>query len=451
MKILIWKPGLNDGSQGEMPHVGMGIVAAEFTKIGARVSIIDEHFATISRLQLYSAIDNCDILACSLVSLEWAMPKCQSVINYAYAHHKKVMIGGPHAQAYWDLIMNDVRIWKIVLGEIDGRVHEMMANTAKVVKLGHARELSTPSYRHMMYGKKIVAYPVYLSRGCTNLCSFCAGGRIHGRYRTREIDQALWELYNISKYYPNVRRVYVIDDCFTGDMGHATTFLREYRKLNLGFHLQVINVRADQVNDEFLALLKECGADILPIGVESADPTVFKAIGKGETLEQIRQGILEIQKSSLTPWLNMIVGLPHDNPERHANSVKWCMEIPEPKIVHWFQYAPFRGTKAFDTLRRQDIIPDDFIPSPYGRRYDELPWEPDFETDDFTKWQRAVAQLEAYLKCGSPVPIMSEKARKVAYEAGLGNLWEKWSKDNEEKIAKYIQDYLPDKKKRGQL
>jgi radical SAM superfamily enzyme YgiQ (UPF0313 family) len=452
MRVLIWKPGLNDGSQGEMPHIGMGIVAAEFAKTGARVQIIDEHFKQVPKHQLTSAISDCDIFACSLVSLEWAMPRTQAYISHAHSLGKKVLIGGPHAQGYWDLMLDDERIWKVVIGEVDGKIWETLIwNSAKIVKLGHAKELSTPDYSTMIGKRNIVAYPIYLSRGCTNLCSFCAAGRVHGRYRVRSIEQAIRELHDIPKLYPNVKRVYIVDDAFTGDIHHAKEFLRQYKTLNFVYHLQAVNVRADQVDSEFLSLLKECGADILPVGVESADPTVFKGIGKGETLDQIREGILEIQKSSLVPWLNMIVGLPYDNPERHANSVNWCIKIPEPKIVHWFQFAPFRGTKAFDILQRQGAIEDEFIPSPYGRRYDELPWEPDFETEDFTKWQRTVAQLEAYLKCGSPVPIVSKKAERVARQASLEHLWATWQETNKDKIEAYLKNYVPDKKKRGQL
>jgi len=174
-----------------------------------------------------------------------------------------------------------------------------------------------------------------------------------------------------------------VDDAFTADLEHAKAFLRLF---NEGlFDYDPGNQRqADQLDDEFLHLLsKNCS--ILPIGVESADETVFKAIGKGETLEDIKKGILKIQSHGITPWLNMIVGLPKDTFAHHFRSVDWCTYIPDPKIVHWFQYAPFRGTRAYDYFLKQGCFEDGFIPSPYGRRYDELPWEPDFETRVFQR------------------------------------------------------------------
>jgi radical SAM superfamily enzyme YgiQ (UPF0313 family) len=96
-----------------------------------------------------------------------------------------------------------------------------------------------------------------------------------------------------------------------------------------------MNVRADQIDLELLLLMKMCKVEELPIGVESADPEVFRHVGKGETLEDIKRAIAMIQEAGIIPWLNMIVGLPHDNPKRHQNSLNWILDIPGRKIVHW--------------------------------------------------------------------------------------------------------------------
>jgi hypothetical protein len=185
----------------------------------------------------------------------------------------------------------------------------------------------------------------------------------------------------------------------------------------------------------------------LSLGVESGDPDVFGAIGKGETLDDIRRGITMIQKAGITPWLNFIVGLPGDNPVRHRNSVEWAKSIDEPRIVHWFQFSPFRGTRAFKQLVKEGAIDDDFIPSPYGRKYSELPWDADFETVDFSKEQRAYAQLSGFMECDSPVVAASKKAWAMTPES----VWELYVMRNKEKIDTYMRESVPDKQRRGQL
>ena len=450
MKVFVYKPGLDDGSQGEMPHIGMGIVAAELQRIEWNVTVIDEHFRKEPDLIVKNCVKNTDITALSLVSLEWTLPRTQEIIDLAHERGKQVWIGGPHAQGYWDLMLTDKRITKIIVGEVDGQIEKVaLGGNAKVVKLPTPTKLVTPDYFHMLSSGEILAYPLYISRGCTNRCSFCAGAAAHGKWRQRDIKDAIWELQRIKTHHPFVKRVYLVDDAFTADLEHAKAFLRLFNEGLFDYELQVINVRADQLDDEFLHLLsKNCS--ILPIGVESADETVFKAIGKGETLEDIKKGILKIQSHGITPWLNMIVGLPKDTFAHHFRSVDWCTYIPDPKIVHWFQYAPFRGTRAYDYFLKQGCFEDGFIPSPYGRRYDELPWEPDFETESFPKIRRALAQLYGYLKCDSPVPIVSKKAEDLALQY-MPLVWNAWRARNEKKIEEYLAKYVPEKRARGQL
>ena len=193
MRALIYKPGLNDGSQGEMPHIGMGILAAEFKRVGVDAIIVDEHFHKRPSLPVSSS----DIVAFSLASYEWPLPETQEVINYAHDLGKEVWIGGPHAHGYWDILANDKRITKIVVGEVDGQIEEVLDKKAKIISLPAPPLLDTPNYNLMTFVREIVAYPIYLSRGCTNNCSFCAASQIHGKWRKRSVYDAIDEISQV--------------------------------------------------------------------------------------------------------------------------------------------------------------------------------------------------------------------------------------------------------------
>jgi radical SAM superfamily enzyme YgiQ (UPF0313 family) len=235
-------------------------------------------------------------------------------------------------------------------------------------------------------------------------------------------------------------------------MEHAKEFLEFYLREGYAekYALNIFNVRADQLDEEMLALMVRCGIKTLPIGVESADPEVFRYVGKNETLDEIRKGIETIQHAGIVPWLNMIVGLPLDTPERNRNSIEWVKSIPDPKIVHWFQYAPFRRTKAYGFMVAARAIYDGYIPQPYGKRYDELPWFPDFGTRDFTAQQRGLAQLEAFLETRAPILYNSmPKVTDLCLNNGMHNLLADWIRDAP--IKEYIENSLKDKQKKGQL
>ncbi len=450
-KVLLYKPGLNDGSQQELPNIGMAVVAKSMKEFGDDVKVADYHYyPNKARMWDYKI----DILAISLTSQEWLDKNLQYLISWA---KMKVIIGGPHAFSYWDILEKDKRIWKVVVGEADGQWDKIINSKDKVIFLDKPEKLYTPDFSDFIGIETIEAYPLYTSRGCTNLCSFCVAGKGHGKYRKRFMPDVAIETVEAFRGYPLLQKVYIVDDCFTGDLKHAKDFLRGWSRIKWcgekvceKYELQIINVRADQLDKEVLELMKVCGVKMLPIGVESADPEVFKHVGKGETLEDIRKGITMIQDAGIIPWLNMIVGLPYDNPKRHKNSLEWCLSIPQPRIVHWFQMAPFRKTKAYDYFLQQGCFEDGFIPSPYGRRYDELPWESDFETKNFSKEQRMLAQLEGYLRCYSPVLANSpDKVKKLCKEHDMEDLLEDWFKNAP--IREYLEKELPKKQAKGQV
>lgn len=156
------------------------------------------------------------------------------------------------------------------------------------------------------------------------------------RWRGRELNQELWqELDEIAIHHPKCKIISVIDDAFAQDMDHAKTFLREYIRRGYPYQVSVFNVRADYLDEEVLCLLKETGVKTVAVGVESGDPEVFRMMRKGETLEQISSAIKLMQNVGIVPWINMVIGLPGDNPEAHRRSIDWVLQHDQPRVVQW--------------------------------------------------------------------------------------------------------------------
>ena len=436
-RVLIWKAGLNDGSQNEMPSLGMGILARSVKMEGHEVTVWDGHLMGQRRMFAHEP----QILCVSAVSQEGN--KVPQLLSRPYT-----ILGGPHAYSYWDKI-DSPDIDKIVVGEADGKFNEILSSNDKVLFLGNRTtdQLLAPDYSDF-YGKKSMkGYSTYISRGCTGACSFCQSGKAHGRWRKRNADSIHAEFEEI-KQYPNVTTIHLIDDAFSANIEHAKGFLEFYLSHGYKYKLNIFNVRADQLDREILDMMKRAGVVNLPIGVESADPIVYKGVGKGESLDDIKYGIRLIQEAGIVPWLNMIIGLPNDTYERTLNSIEWVETIPGPKIVHWFVYSPFRGTRAYKHLVDCGVIPDGYIPPPYGRRYDNLPWESDFETPDFTFEDRRKAHLLAYLRTGSPILVNSNILKDVL-KYNLKEEYIQWL--NKAPLNDYIENQLPNKIEKEQV
>ncbi len=435
-KVLIYKAGTNDGSNGEFGCLGMGILARSAKMEGHEVRVYDGHLS--GRIKAHV---ECDILCLSAVSQE-------GVQTLTTNDGCTRILGGPHAYSYWDKI-DSPDIDKIVVGEADGKFKEILSSKERVLFLGNrtTEELLAPDYSDF-YGKDTMrGYSTYISRGCTGACSFCQSGKAHGRWRKRNADSIYAEFEEI-KQYPSVTTVHLIDDAFSANIEHAKGFLEFYLSHGYKYKLNIFNVRADQLDREMLDMMKRAGVVNLPIGVESANPLVYKGVGKGESLDDIKKGIELIQEAGIVPWLNMIIGLPHDTYERTLDSIEWVESIPGPKIVHWFVYSPFRGTRAYKYLVDCGVIPDGYIPPPYGRRYDNLPWESDFETSDFTFEERRKAHLLAYLRTGSPILVNSNILKDVL-KYNLKEEYIQWL--NKAPLNDYIENQLPNKIEKEQV
>ncbi|MCF8088687.1 MAG: cobalamin B12-binding domain-containing protein [Desulfotignum sp.] len=115
---------MDEGTINDLPHTGLGILASELKEYGEQIVFIDNHFAPVPDEDVSDYISTLqpDTICLSLVSSEWLLERTQNLINEAHSKGIEVWVGGPHAYGYGDLLVNDERITKIVIGEIDGQI-----------------------------------------------------------------------------------------------------------------------------------------------------------------------------------------------------------------------------------------------------------------------------------------------------------------------------------------
>ena len=263
------------------------------------------------------------------------------------------------------------------------------------------------------------------------------------------LDTVFWdELDAIAVNHPKCTIISIIDDAFTQDLEHAKEFLREYIRREYPYQMSVFNVRADYIDDEFLGLLKQTGVETLAVGIESGDPEVFRMLRKGEKLETIATAVRMIQKAGITPWLNMVIGLPGDTIEAHRRSIDWILQFDQPRIVQWLIFTPFRSTPAYDYFVENGDIEDGYIPS-FQSRYEKLPDDGMFDATGFSREAKSIAQLEAFLKCNTPILILSdERVRELCKKHDLWDLYETWRANAP--IKEFLEKTVPNKILKGQ-
>ncbi|MFU2207875.1 B12-binding domain-containing radical SAM protein [Solidesulfovibrio sp. C21] len=188
------------------------------------------------------------------------------------------------------------------------------------------------------------------SRGCPGRCIFCASPYFYGRVeRTMSADRVLEEIeYCTSLGY---KEIFFRDENFTTIPERVAAICEGI----LARHLDVTwicSTRVTHVQREMMRLMRRAGCTMLRMGVESGNDEVLKRIGKGSSVEVIRQAFAWAQEVGLRTHAHMMIGLPGDTTETLDRTIAFINEIA-PTLVTYGILTAYPGTPLFDSLRRK--------------------------------------------------------------------------------------------------
>jgi anaerobic magnesium-protoporphyrin IX monomethyl ester cyclase len=228
-------------------------------------------------------------------------------------------------------------------------------------------------------------YPLVTSRGCPYSCSFCCNTITGGRWRARKAGAIVEELERVKAAY-RPGGFLVMDDNFTQDIGRAKEFCTLLIEHNLGLPWAIINTRADRVDSELLSLAKKAGCESIGFGLESGDEDVLKLVGKGETIEQMRNGVALARDAGLKVSGSFVIGLPKATMQSERKSVEFAQNL-RLDLVGFHHLVPYPKTPSFDWVKGNGRFLRDYSD---GQIWGVGP-KPIFETDDFSEGERVSA------------------------------------------------------------
>ena len=136
------------------------------------------------------------------------------------------------------------------------------------------------------------------SRGCYNKCSYCSISKFYSipsgkAFRLRSSENVLAELQQLKDNFPAVNEIWFVDDNFVmpGKAGWKRTvgLCKGIKKIGLEFD---IYLRASDVNEKLLKLLKRAGLQNIFVGAEAAnDFTLQKIFNKNVSAKQTLEAI----------------------------------------------------------------------------------------------------------------------------------------------------------------
>ncbi|MFH0911106.1 MAG: radical SAM protein [Planctomycetota bacterium] len=201
-----------------------------------------------------------------------------------------------------------------------------------------------------LFRKRRKSYMIFGSRGCPYDCAFCM--RVLGRKpRLRSPANILAEIDRLVQEF-GIRAFDFEDETFGLRRDHALTICQGL--VERGFHERLVwtaNLRANLVDEELLRALKGAGCARVAIGVESGDPAILQAIGKGITLPQVEEAFRLARKAGLETAALFILGHPNETRETALRTVRLATRL-NPTSLSVGIMVPYPGTRVREMALR---------------------------------------------------------------------------------------------------
>lgn len=146
-----------------------------------------------------------------------------------------------------------------------------------------------------------------ISRGCPYHCAFCSNPvwRVSNpAVRVRSPQHVAQEVEQL--YAMGVREIKFVSDELNPNLPWAKKVCRAIADLGHKDLFFQTNLRADKIDDEFVALLQAMGCWLVHLGAESANNRVLGGIGKGVAIEQIEHACRMLKKARIKVFLFMM-------------------------------------------------------------------------------------------------------------------------------------------------
>ena len=195
-----------------------------------------------------------------------------------------------------------------------------------------------------------------IAEGCDNRCSYCIIPYLRGKYRSRQMDDVLYEARLLAD--SGVKELIVVaqDTCrygtdFPEHKRLLSTLLRELCQID-GFHwIRVHYLYPDEIDDELIQTIAEEPKIVkyLDIPIQHCNDTILEKMNRRGNGSYLRQLFAKLRQRipGLILRTSVITGLPGEGEEEFA---ELCEFLKEQRLerVGAFAFSPEEGTPAAD-------------------------------------------------------------------------------------------------------
>jgi radical SAM superfamily enzyme YgiQ (UPF0313 family) len=206
---------------------------------------------------------------------------------------------------------------------------------------------------HQIIGMQLPYLSVMASRGCVFRCSYCASPAVFpGGVRQRSPGNVVREIGQAVERY-GVRYVGFHDDLFGWDDDWSEAFcaLMEAQPWKVRWACMVHPFTFRRRGIAKLRAWQRAGADVLAIGLQSADPATLSRIHRSRAEpDELARVIAMARQVGIFTKVEFIYGLPGDTAASMDRSSRWAMEA-SPDAVKFFTLSLLEGSELAGAIR----------------------------------------------------------------------------------------------------
>lgn len=367
------------------PPLGVAYIAAVLEKEGYQVSIIDANAENLSIQEIEHRLltEQSDLVGISCDFSPLHNPTLQIAAMVKNRLGVPVVVGGNHATAATQYMIRqaDGTIDFIARGEgeavlpplIRALQHDAdLVSVQGITYLYDGRVVSTPLAQfvhdldrlpfpayHLLPMDKYARHAIHSARGCPFNCSFCASHVIFGhRVRRFSAERVVDEMEYVLKRYGR-KQFWFSDDTFTANQAYIDKLLDVLiaRKLNVTWSCLT---RVNLVSRDLLLKMREAGCAYISYGVESGDEAMLRAMGKGITLDRVRETLTMTMQCGLRVYAFFLVGNPGETWNSIRNSYRLIKQV-KPDGASFAVVIPLPGTQLWDKMVNRGFIGYDIM------------------------------------------------------------------------------------------
>lgn len=191
------------------------------------------------------------------------------------------------------------------------------------------------------------------SRGCPYNCSFCSVIHLFGRkYRMNSVARVMEEIRVVGR---QARHIFFCDDNFTANRERIKELCQRILAENLSIEWSA-QVRVEAAKDpELMELMARAGCYLVFVGLESINPATLKAYNKSQTVENIRECVVNFHKHNIRVHGMFVFGAEDDDYQVIRDTVKFSRMV-DLDSLQYLILTPVPGTPFYQEMEAQNRI-----------------------------------------------------------------------------------------------